>query len=918
MAEKDDISIDFGKITKFFKKGKSPEKKEEKHAEKKEDRHDADEKEVKHEIKTKKEEEISFDLTSIKNFFVKNHKILLILIPLLIAIFAGTYIRMQSMYLPITDSWAKSTVDNYYQSQIKAQITKQYPNLPDANKNTLIDQEFQKFTAQNKDQINTQVKGLSENYKQQFKDDNGTNYMPDIDPYVYLRYARNYIEHGYIGDEIKNGTQWDNHMVAPLGVQLGTQPHPYTLAYIYKILHVFDSKITLMQAAGYFPIIFSILAIIPAFFIGRRLGGAVGGFFSSIFVAISAAFVNRTLWGHADTDAYEIFFPLFVVWFLFEALRQKETKKQIAYAAVSALFLAGFAVFWSGWWYIFDFILGAAGLYFIYLLVVQLGEGLNFEKLKKNDKIVNLVRVMIVFLLVSAVFVSVVTSFRTFYTSPLQPIVFSKLKVASSATLWPNVYTTVAELNQASLSQIIDSIGGTFIFIISLLGILAMFFINDKEGKIDTNYFVYGFLCILWYIGIIYASTKGIRFTMMLVPPFAFGFAMAISFAFDKGCAYFKKSLEIPKWITATLIIIISLLFFVYPAAKASLSIASNDVPIVDDAWYNSLDKIKLESAPNAIINSWWDFGHFFKYYADRAVTFDGATQNSPMARWIGKALLTENENLAIGILRMLDCGSNNAFKTLDQYINDTSISAEMLDNVVALDRTDAKNYLIGKKLSESQAESVLTYTHCNPPEDYFITSGDMVGKGGVWAHFGSWDFNKADIWVYAKNMQKDEAIKFIVKNSNVTEKDAEQLYYEVSAITNENDANNWIAPWPNYAGTANCNEMKNETVQCANGIEIDVSKNKISVPTQQGTMSPYSFVYKKGDEIAEIKYNSSFPYSMTYFGNQIAMMDPKLAKSMFTTLFYLNGTGLKHFEKFSDETEVSGDRIIVWKIKWE
>ena len=27
---------------------------------------------------------------------------------------------------------------------------------------------------------------------------------------------------------------------------------------------------------------------------------------------------------------------------------------------------------------------------------------------------------------------------------------------------------------------------------------------------------------------------------------------------------------------------------------------------------------------------------------------------------------------------------------------------------------------------------------------DYFITSYDMIGKSGVWGHFGSWDFVKA------------------------------------------------------------------------------------------------------------------------------------------------------------------------------
>jgi hypothetical protein len=40
------------------------------------------------------------------------------------------------------------------------------------------------------------------------------------------------------------------------------------------------------------------------------------------------------------------------------------------------------------------------------------------------------------------------------------------------------------------------------------------------------------------------------------------------------------------------------------------------------------------------------------------------------MAHWIGKALLTDDEKLAVGILRMLDCGENTAFDKLNARID--------------------------------------------------------------------------------------------------------------------------------------------------------------------------------------------------------------------------------------------------------
>ena len=80
------------------------------------------------------------------------------------------------------------------------------------------------------------------------------------------------------------------------------------------------------------------------------------------------------------------------------------------------------------------------------------------------------------------------------------------------------------------------------------------------------------------------------------------------------------------------------------------------------DGWYNSLTKIKEESQEDAIINSWWDFGHQFITVSKRGATFDGGSQNRPMAHWIGNALLTSDEKTTVGILRMLDCDSNGAF----------------------------------------------------------------------------------------------------------------------------------------------------------------------------------------------------------------------------------------------------------------
>jgi len=43
-----------------------------------------------------------------------------------------------------------------------------------------------------------------------------------------------------------------------------------------------------------------------------------------------------------------------------------------------------------------------------------------------------------------------------------------------------------------------------------------------------------------------------------------------------------------------------------------------------------------------------------------------------------------------------------------------------------------------------------------------------------------------------------------------------------------------------------------------------------------------------------------------------------EIAPSMFNILFFMEGHGLRHFKKFSDQNSVFGNRIIVWKVDWE
>jgi hypothetical protein len=376
-------------------------------------------------------------------------------------------------------------------------------------------------------------------------------------------------------------------------------------------------------------------------------------------------------------------------------------------------------------------------------------------------------------------------------------------------------------------------------------------------------------------------------------------------------------------------------------------------MPSMTRGWWDSLMKIREQSAPDAIINSWWDFGHWFKYVADRRVTLDGATQNSPQAHWLGQILQTNDENRSVAILRMLDCGSNNAFEEVDKKYNDTEKSENIVSEIILLSKDGARAELQKYGYSSSEIDKILSYTHCSPPEDYFITSEDMVGKAGVWAHFGVWSFDRAFIINNIRNMPLAEGVQIMRDRWNYSEDEATKIYYDVQALQTDREMNDWIAPWPSYANgnLIGCSNMS-EMVLCdlnmgvgSNGVQNIVLERAVINLTDPAKSQVLMGAYDKttnvkvGENIVgwkevviagkdlkkyEIENGSiglSFLLNIETNGNQTSysalVADPLLIDSTFTKLFFLDGKYMPHFEKFSDISDMTGSRIIIWKVRW-
>ncbi|MBN1175970.1 hypothetical protein JXA48_04975 [Candidatus Woesearchaeota archaeon] len=916
---------------------------------------------TKHEKKQKTNNSTEESKTGKVNFFKnKQNEKWLIVVLILVAIGLSTFFRMYPSDLPATDKWAEDSIKNQISSQVSSQVSSQYPNLPTAQKQQLINEEVDKVITAQKEDYNKQVEQTSKYFKSQLQDENDNTYLLAIDPYLWYSQAKNIEANGFQGDEIVDGKQSFSLRNGREARPTGFSIHPALGVLVHKIGSIFNKDFTLQRAMFILPVILISLAIIFAFFLARKIGGNVAGFVAGLAIALNTALLGRTPAGFSDTDSYIIMFPLLIAWTALEAMTAKDIKQKMIWTSISAIGIVLFRYSWSYWWYIGSLLLGVLGVHFIYSLIINKEwnkyNSKNFKEITKTSGGQAII-VGISFLLISGLILAIVgltsvsnNSFVQNIFEPTKqmlagPIMALHIKnVATGSNIWPNVLTTVAELNAGSWAQVIASVGGKVLFTIGLLGVLLTFFIKTESGKPEIRYAA---LLTFWFIGIAIMGVIASRFIALLAAPFAIAFGVFFGILWTKGSVWIKKSMQIPKIATQITLIVLILILFIAPIKSAN-AVAIGEVPSMNDAWYNSLTTIKNDTN-DGIITSWWDFGHWFVNVAETRVTFDGGDQGKRIY-WVGKSLMTENLTENKAILRMLNCGQNKGYERIFEYTNNSYLASKKINEIIYQTKDEAKANLLGIGLSESEANSVLEKTHCDDSElldQYYITSQDMVGKAGVWAHFGSWDFDKAFVYNTFKNKPYDKALQILLEQSPYDEDTLNNMYYEINTLADSRSVDSWISPWPNYvtANAKSCKETATEYTCSINQVigqqqggqvvmeTATIPKNnplntKISIGLYNGNQkvgSGDSLVPKEVSIITEEETktyqipSSTLDYELavanTPKGVKAIISDTVMGTGAFTRLFFFEGVGMKGYEVLSDITDFTGQRIIVYKV---
>ena len=441
-----------------------------------------------------------------------------------------------------------------------------------------------------------------------YTDSSGLPYFSEMDSYFNYRLTNDYIDHGYPGDEMVNGTPWDNHRLAPDG-----NPVSYEMGIVQVTSWLHDMAnnflgwdMSVKEVAFWAGAIISTLCVIPAFIFSRRLTNDYGAIVATLVIALAPNYFAHTFPGFFDTDMFYYIFSLLFIFFFVESIRSDNIIWKIVFAILSIASIGMFSNQWTGWIFYVALMGFFAVIYLIATFIFNVDEDRDeypgvVQWLIHNKELHSIIIIGVIGFVGLAVFRGVGGVLGIFGE------VLNLLNLQSASVVvggFPNVLISVAEMQMPSMlgagmnsmflantNGFINGIGGIAIFFAALvvLYILASRawkfrkvrqkpvsqgkgdkgrrlsaaekLDNDRKFKLslaDLKFggdneilsskrltVLYATLFIVWVVVTALAVSRGSRFITTIVLPFALLAGIFVGYA----CDYIKNRMDNDKWI---------------------------------------------------------------------------------------------------------------------------------------------------------------------------------------------------------------------------------------------------------------------------------------------------------------------------------------------------------------------------------
>ncbi len=185
-----------------------------------------------------------------------------------------------------------------------------------------------------------------------------------LDPYIFLRYARYYLEQG----DMKS---YDSMRYFPLGLDVSNENLmvSYVVAFMYKFFAFFSDSITLEAVHIIYPVIFFFLGTVFFYLLVKELFDHKVALLSTGILVVLPSFLYRTMAGFSDKEPLGLFFMFSSLYFFFKSFKSKNFSVSLIYASLAGSTTGMMGLSWGG----FKFLLLVIPLYtFVMLLAGKL------------------------------------------------------------------------------------------------------------------------------------------------------------------------------------------------------------------------------------------------------------------------------------------------------------------------------------------------------------------------------------------------------------------------------------------------------------------------------------------------------------------------------------------------------------------
>src|SRR3989344_2114 len=189
---------------------------------------------------------------------------------------------------------------------------------------------------------------------EQLKDITTNDYTlgPDLDPFLFLRYAKYIVENGKLMEH-------DDMRYVPLGWDTSRETRllPYMIAYFHILLSKFKN-ISVEYYAAMFPVFMFLLTVIAFFLFVREVfknkkSKDIIALVASGFLVVSPSLLARTVAGIPEKESASFLFIFLAFYFFLIAWKSEKIRTSVIFAALAGISTAITGLIWGGVRYVY-------------------------------------------------------------------------------------------------------------------------------------------------------------------------------------------------------------------------------------------------------------------------------------------------------------------------------------------------------------------------------------------------------------------------------------------------------------------------------------------------------------------------------------------------------------------------------------